>query len=120
MSTILKKQILSIFEEIEMHPAWYGSISGLSGEKMLRGKTTPYLYILRKGELENDYYITFISSDLTIRHQPFLITDSIFGWHYENGCIGGPLRLEVNRFDDIIHQIMHCQKGECVAFTSNA
>ena len=44
----------SIHREIQNHPTWYGNISGLSADKMLRGRTTPYLYILRAGQNERE------------------------------------------------------------------
>lgn len=115
MSAILKEQMLSsIFEEIAMHPTWQGHVSGLNAEKMLRGLTTPYLYLLRSGEHAGDYYVTFVASDLSIKHQPFIITLSPEGWHYANGGGGGPyIEASIN---DVLHEIMHCSKEECVPF----
>lgn len=106
----------SIHREIQNHPTWYGNISGLSADKMLRGRTTPYLYILRAGENERenetDYYVSFILPDLTIRHQPFIITVTPEGWYYENTGGGGPYIQE--SIDDVLHLMMHCQKDDCV------
>src|SRR5262249_22040524 len=96
----------TIAHEIEQHPAWLGTISGLRAEKLLRSYTRPYLYILRSGEGPGNYYLTFIQADLTIKHQPFLITETNRGWHFENGGAGGPFLTE--SFDEVLHLIMHC------------
>ncbi|MEI6242135.1 MAG: hypothetical protein WCP39_01875 [Chlamydiota bacterium] len=105
---------VSIFEEIETHPSWHGLMSGLHAEKILRDRKIPYLYLLRAGELKNDYYVTFILPDFSIKHQPFIITDSFEGWYYENAGGGGPYIEE--SIEDVLHLIMHCQKKDCVAF----
>jgi hypothetical protein len=104
----------SVNEEIQSHVAWYGNISGLSAEKMLRGRKTPFLYILRAGENkrtnETDYYVSFILADLSIRHQPFVITVSEEGWYYENAGGGGPYTNA--SIEDVLYLMMHCNKGE--------
>jgi hypothetical protein len=115
MSATLKKLAeFSILQEIQSHSAWYGNISGLSAEKMLRGRKTPYLYILRKGEnetkKETDYYVSFILEDLTIRHQPFVITLASEGWYYEQGGPGGP--FVDTSIEDVLYLMMHCNQGQ--------
>lgn len=113
MSANVSKTLLhSIHQEIQNHPAWYGSISGLVADKMLRGRKTPHLYVLRAGENKTDYYLSFILPDLTIRHQPFIITVTAEGWYYENGGTGGPYTQE--SIEDVVHLIMHCEKENCV------
>jgi hypothetical protein len=106
----------SITQDILLHPAWHGEMRGLDAEKRLRGKKTPYLYLLRAGETtsENvtDYYVTFISRDLSVRHQAFIITTTGEGWYFENGGNGGP--YQSGSIEDVLHLIMHCGKGECV------
>ncbi|MFS8564122.1 MAG: hypothetical protein LVR00_07350 [Rhabdochlamydiaceae bacterium] len=112
MSTLLKEQthyLSSIEQEIADHPAWHESLSGLAAEKLLRGRKTPYLYLLRAGESVMSYYVTFLRPDLTIEHRPFVITLSPEGWHYENGNTGGPFARA--SIDDVLHLIMHCAKG---------
>ena len=112
MSTILQEyanHLSSIEQEIANHPAWHGKMSGLPAEKLLRGRKTPYLYILRKGENEMDYYVTFVLPDLSIKHQPFTIAVTPEGWHYENLSAGGPFTTA--SIDDVLHLIMHCGKG---------
>ena len=115
MSAILTKfEIDAINQEIHSHPAWYGLISGMTADKMLRNYKTPYLYILREGELKSDnqtdYYVSYVSPDLTVRHQPFVITISSDGWYYENSGAGGPYASE--SIEDVLYLMMHCEKGD--------
>ncbi len=115
MSTIAKKLVeVFIHEEIRSHKAWYGHISGLVAEKMLRGRKTPYLFMLRKGENETenqaDYYVSFILPDLSIKHQPFIITATLDGWEWENSGGGGcPPEASI---EDVLYLMMHCEKGQ--------
>ena len=116
MSTLAQKytsQLSSIEKEIANHPAWHGRMSGLPAEKLLRGKN-PYLYLLRAGENEMDYYVTFVLPDLSIRHQPFVITVTPQGWYFENAAATGPFNLAAS-IDDVLHLIMHCEKGSNTA-----
>jgi hypothetical protein len=106
----------SITQDILLHPAWHGEMRGLFAEKRLRGKKTPYLYLLRAGETtsenETDYYVTFVHADLSVRHQAFVITIKPEGWYWENSGSSGPYQRE--SIEDVLHLIMHCRKGECV------
>lgn len=106
----------TVTKEIENHSAWQGHISGLEAQKLLEGKNTPYLFILRNGEFESNYYVSFIGSDLTIRHQPFVITEDSQGWNCQNSGAWGPYTTAF--FDDILHLIMHCTKLEPEPYTS--
>jgi len=117
MTAILKDTCHShINEEFIHHPAWIGRMSGLKAEKMLRGFRHPYLYLLRGGEYqresETDYYVTYVSTDFSIKHTPFVITVGPEGWYYENAANGGPYSSQTS-IDDVIHLIMHCEKEEC-------
>jgi hypothetical protein len=96
--------------DIELSPAWLGYVSGLKAEKMLRNRHKPYLYVLRAGEYEMEYYVTFIDVDLSIRHQPFVITSCPEGWYCENGGGIGPYKDDT--IDEIIHHVIHCKQGE--------
>lgn len=122
MNVVLKEHTkettdqISVIQEIENHVAWHAHISGLKAEKLLRGRKTPYLFMLRSGEYEGDYYVTFTTSDLTIKHQPFVITTTPEGWYFQNGGSGGP--YTTNSFDDILHLIMHCRKVDPTPMTS--
>jgi hypothetical protein len=115
-ANVSKTLSLSIHRDIQNHSAWYGNIPGLTADKMLRGRKTPYLYILRAGEevsdAETNYYVSFILPDLSIRHQPFTITVTADGWYYENTGGGGPYVQE--SIEDVLHLMMHAQKEDCL------
>lgn len=104
----------SILEDIVLHPSWHGEIRGLDAEKLLRG-SKPYLYLIRAGEKgtqnETNFYVSFVLPDLSVRHQPVVITLTPEGWYYENCVVGGPY-LDAT-IDDVLHLIMHCNKDEC-------
>jgi len=107
----------SVEQKLLFHPAWIGEeVSGLEAEKMLRNRNISFLYVLRPGELEHNYYVTYVSSDMSIRHQPFTLSQTSEGWCYENGGTGGPYDDRMN-INNVIHAIMHCEKDECIPFT---
>jgi hypothetical protein len=114
MTALLKQySICSIDVEIQRHPAWIGLVSGLHADKMLRWIKTPYQYVLRQGETDYAYYVSYVQPDGTIKHQPFVLTTAPEGWYYENGGNGGPF-LDTTTIDDVLHLIMHCDKDECI------
>lgn len=114
MSAITQNiELINIHSEIQHHPAWLGSIVGLKAEKMLRNRKQSYLYVLRAGEAEGNYYVTFLDSNLTVRHQPFVITVSEDGWSYENYIAGG-MYTGSTSINDVLHLIMHCEKEQCM------
>jgi len=120
MSAILQNTMEgTILQDIECHRAWYGNIPGLDAEKMVRGRKIPYLYLLRAGEKSSKrnevyYYVTFLLADLSVRHQPIVIILMPEGWYYENHGAGGPY-IDAS-IDDVLHQIMHCQRGDPIPF----
>lgn len=101
---------INIEQEIMNHPAWYGEVAGLTAEKSLRGNN-PYVYLLRNGEYPSHYYVSFVLPDLSIRHQPFVITIHAGEWYCENGGVTGPYTYE--SINDMIHMVMHCKQEEC-------
>jgi len=94
-------------EEIESHAAWHGRITGMACEAQLRGQP-PLSYLLRKGEEEGHYYLSFVQTPVCFRHQPFIIESSVQGWFYQNGYTGIAPTVE-----EIIPMIMHCTLEEC-------
>ena len=112
----------TVFQGIENHLAWQTVVCGLEAEKMLRGKKTPYLYILREGEKSNagnvrNYYITFILPDMSIKHQPIIVTIDDDEWYCEQGGGYGPMP-SVTGIDDILHLLMHAPKDAPKPFIS--
>lgn len=105
-----------ILVDIQAHPAWYGRISGLVADKMLRNQKPPFLYLLREGERrssdELDCYISFLLPDLTIRHHPFKITINSKGWYYDDLLPKGPFTDA--SITSVLHLMMRCRKEDCV------
>src|SRR3569832_491300 len=107
MSAVLRKPAFHEINQVFLsHRAWNGRLSGLEADKMLRNQTTPYLYILREGEneskTETDYYVSFVLPDLSVKHQPFVITVAPEGWYYENAGSGGPYTYPAS-IDDVLY-----------------
>ena len=118
MFTLFQDQSIgTLTPEIEKHPAWIGNVSALKIERILKNFSIPYLYALRAGENEGDYYVTYIDPTAQhnkIVHRPFTIALSSEGWYYENTGGGGPY---VNcTIEDVIFKIMHCKSDECIPY----
>lgn len=111
LQTLQTSLICPVETEIRMNAAWLGQVSGIKAEKMLRGHNKSYLYVLREGEKEGDYYVTFVQPNGSIYHQPFTISKTAMGWMYEQGN-SGPISMET-KLNDVLHLIMHCEKHEC-------
>lgn len=92
------------------HPAWYGNITGLESESLLKDKAA-YFYLLRKGEQASHYYLSFVDGHLLIRHQPFAIIYQDEGWYCRQGIGYGPFITQT--ISDLIHRIMHCAPEDC-------
>ena len=90
--------------ELTGHPAWHGSLTGVSSEALLKG-LAPYTYLLRTGEEKGHFYISFVKEDLSIKHQPFVLRFSLNGWHYQN-TVGAYRPTNVA---DLIPLMMHCE-----------
>ncbi len=111
MSVMLEQVCMKDVEsEILTHCAWEGAISGLEAEALLKGQS-PFTYVLRAGETYLNYYVSFVGADNTLRHQPFKIMIRQNGWLCMNGAVNGPF-LNMPFFE-ILHLVMHCEKGEC-------
>ncbi len=94
-------------KEIETHVAWHGKISGMYCEALLR-EHSAFTYLLRTGEEEGHFYLSFVQSPLSFKHQPFVIRFSVKGWFYQNGYTGITPDL-----DELISLIMHCSSEQC-------
>lgn len=111
MATIFKQsEIHDVLGEIVLHPAWKGMISGLQAETLLKGQK-PFVYLLRAGECESNFYVSFVGADDSLRHQPFEIVTTPEGWYCINGAIGGPYVCTL--FSEVVHNVMHCDQAEC-------
>ncbi len=111
MATNVKQiEIHDVLEEITHDVAWKGMVSGLQAEALLKGQK-PFVYLLRAGERDSNFYVSFVGADYSLRHQPFEIVITPEGWYCINGAIGGPYGNMM--FSEAIHTIMHCLPTEC-------
>lgn len=94
--------------ELENHSAWHGKITGMFCEGVLRDRA-PCSYILRAGESQHHYYLSFVKEDGTFHHQPFVVEWKSEGWFYRNGNPHYSSTLE-----GIIPKIMHCEASKCI------
>lgn len=94
--------------ELQSHPAWHEKISAVGSETLLQGKP-PFTYILRNGEKEHAYFITYVKSDLSVFHQSFVIELDRKTWYYRNCLNDGP----AENLEELIPLMMHCDAMAC-------
>ncbi|MBI3212096.1 MAG: hypothetical protein HYZ47_05420 [Simkania negevensis] len=99
-------------ELIQKHPAWHEDIDAPQAEALLTGKA-PFTYLLRKGDKERAYFITFVKEDYTVYHQSFTLEHDSKGWYYKNGIVTGPIET----VEELIPKIMHCDPKECIVLS---
>jgi hypothetical protein len=99
-----------IEKTIFSHSSWMGELTGLASEVFLK-RQKPYTYLLRVGEKNSHYYLSFVDQHLVIRHQPFAIIYTKKSWYCQQGDGYGPFITET--IDDLIHRIMHCKPEDC-------
>jgi hypothetical protein len=98
--------------ELETHSAWHSDISGQESEKLLNGKK-PFSYLLRSGEKEHFYFISFVKEDGSIKHQFFALEFDRKGWYYRNGGTGTPQEVVSKSLHKLIPMMMHCDMFSC-------
>lgn len=100
-------------DQIERHPAWKKSIDKTQVESLLEGKKT-LSYLLRAGEKERVYYISFVQKDGSIKHQQFTLENDRKGWYYKNGANEqDPADIVSENLEELIPKMMHCDYKEC-------
>jgi len=101
-------------EQIEQHIAWHESVDAMQAEKLLeqRGK---FAYLLRRGEVKDAYYISFVKEDGGIKHQRFTLEHDRRGWYYKNGCncSEGPTEIIEKTLEELIPKMIHCDPKKC-------
>jgi hypothetical protein len=113
-------------EQIQGHPAWHGDIDVQQAEALLQEKDS-FSYLLRKGEEENAYFITFVKENQSIKYQRFTLEHDRKGWYYKNGTTGfnlhkktcGSTETVAETLGELIPQMMHCDDRECKAIEHN-
>jgi len=100
----VNEETQDIISELYALPAWKGFLSGLEAEEFLKGQSQ-FAYVLREGEVVNNFYISYVGNEGVIRHQPFKITITYGGWFLQNGSVTGPF-LNVP-IESILPRLMH-------------
>ncbi len=110
---ILKNQ-----QQISAHTAWYGNITEKESVKLL-GDASPYTFILRGGDKEHSYFISFMKKDGSIKHQNFTLELDRKGWFYKNGITDGLLEAVARDIVDLIPLMMHCESSVCTPYSND-
>ncbi|MBI3258986.1 MAG: hypothetical protein HYZ54_05890 [Ignavibacteriae bacterium] len=98
---------------IQKHPAWHEDADAWHAEALLDGKD-PFTYLLRKGDKEYAYFITFVKEDRNIKHQSFTLEHDRGGWYYKNGTAYGPAEIIGKTLEELIPQMLHCEPKKCI------
>ncbi len=96
-------------EEITHHIAWYGNLTGTEAEIILRGKSD-MTYLLRQGEKEGHFYLTYVKDECSFTHIPFTVNAVIKQWFYRQGFPRFAPTLK-----GFIPEIMHAEEADCIA-----
>lgn len=99
-------------EEIKTHVAWHPDVSESASENLLKNKGA-FTYVLRKGNKEQSYFISFVKQDGTIKHQFFTLEYDQQGWIYRNGTTTGPTQIVSKELHKLIPMMMHCDLLAC-------
>src|SRR5271154_175014 len=94
-------------DQIKAHPAWHDSVSESKSDMLLKDQS-PFTYLLRSGEEEHSYFISFIKEDGSIKHQFFVLEPDRKGWYYRNGStINSPAEIISKDINELIPLMMH-------------
>lgn len=99
-------------EEITNHIAWYGNLTGTEAEIILRGKSD-LTYVLREGEKEGHFYLTYVKDECSFTHIPFTVNTVLKQWFYRQGYPRFAPTLK-----GFIPEIMHADEADCTALVS--
>ena len=103
---------------IKTHSAWQDPISESESEALLNNKS-PFTYLLRSGEKDHSYFISFVREDRSIKHQFFVLELDLKGWYYRNGStLNSPVEIISKNLNELIPQMMHCDPSSCTPLTS--
>ena len=105
-------------EQVTTHVAWHPTVSESESEKMLKGKS-PFTYLIRGGDKEHLYYISFVQEDGSLKHQWFVLEFDRNGWVYRNAGTKGPNGLVSKELHTLIPQILHCDLLACKPLMKN-
>ncbi len=113
MSTLRAERNLPDFvqdktAEIMNHVAWYDDLTGSEAELLLRGEPD-MTYLLRRGEKEEHFYLTYVKDECYFTHIPFTINHDLQQWFYMNSK--PRFAADLARF---IPDIMHAEATDCI------
>lgn len=95
-------------DEIVNHIAWYGDLTGTEAELILRDKVD-MTYLLRQGERDDHFYLTFVKDGCAFSHIPFTINHTLKQWFYRQGFPRFASSLTV-----FVPEIMHTEEANCI------
>lgn len=105
-------------DEVKKHPAWHEDISEEEATKLLENQPL-FTYILRPGEKERAYFISFVQEDLSVKHQFFVLEIDRRGWRYLNGTTNNcPSEIVSQNLHELIPLMMHCDPKTCISILS--
>jgi len=103
---LLNPWVQEKINEITSHRAWYGELTGIEAEALLRLKPS-FSYLVRQGEKIDHFYLSFVRGE-EFYHLPFTIDYSSLQWFYRNALPHFAKELAV-----FIPEIMHKDESEC-------
>ena len=113
MSTLRAVRTVSDFvhekmDEISNHIAWFGELTGTEAELVLRDKSD-MTYLLRKGEKEGHFYLTYVKNGCDFTHIPFTLNQTLKQWFYRQGYPRFAPTLKA-----FVPEIMHTEEMNCI------
>lgn len=78
-----KKQLLA--DEVKAHPAWRDDISLCEAAALLKNYA-PFTYVLSPGMDQNHFFLSFVDSDLVVKHRNIRILIYQKDWRLKNGA----------------------------------
>lgn len=94
--------------EMMSHIAWYGDLTGTEAEIILRDKSD-MTYLLRQGEREDHFYLTYVKNGCAFTHIPFTVNRTLNQWFYRQGIPRFAPNLKA-----FIPEIMHADEVDCI------
>ena len=98
--------------EVKHHCAWYADLTGTDAEIIIRGQPD-MTYLLRQGEREDHFYLTYVKNECEFAHIPFTVNSTIRQWFYRNYCCRFAPTLDL-----FIPEIMHVDAVDCKPLVS--
>jgi hypothetical protein len=82
--------------------------------ELLLEDRAPFSYVLRRGEQQYAYFITFMTRDGTIKHRRFVLDLDRKKWCYQNKEVAGSKEIFSATLDRLIPLMMECKPQNCI------